>query len=51
MSVIKNNNLLSPSDTKGKVTFYKSGVQVKDQTILKKYEKIIYGFKAEKHTF
>ena len=51
MSVIKNNNLLSPSDTNGKVTFYKSGVQVKDQTILKKYEKIIYGFKAEKHTF
>ena len=51
MSVIKNNNLLSPSDTKGKVTFYKSGVQVKDQTILERYKNILYDTKAEKHTF
>ena len=42
MDILKNNNLLSRSDKKGKVTFYKSGVEVKDQTLLKKYEKILY---------
>jgi len=43
MDILKNNDLLSRSDKKGKVTFYKSGVEVKDQTLLEKYEKIIYG--------
>ena len=51
MDILKNNNLLSPSDKKGEVTFYKSGVQVKDQIILGKYENILYGSTAEKHTF
>lgn len=46
MDILKSNNLLNRSDEKGKVTFYKSGVQVKDQTILKKYEKILYGSKV-----
>jgi hypothetical protein len=33
------------------VTFYKSGAEVKDQTVLDKYKKILYGSKAAKHTF
>ena len=51
MDVLKKNHLLSLSDKKGKVTFYKSGAEVKDQTVLDKYEKILYGSKAAKHTF
>jgi len=42
MDILKTNNLLSPSDKKGKVTFYKSGVEVKDRTLLEQYEKILY---------
>ena len=46
MDILKSNNLLNRSDEKGKVTFYKSGVQVEDQIILGKYEKILYGSKV-----
>ncbi len=43
MKILKSNNLLKQTDKKGKVTFYKSGVQVIDQITLGNYEKILYG--------
>ena len=46
MEILKNNDLLSQSDNKGKVSFYRSGVQVKDKNILEKYQEILYGSKA-----
>ncbi|MGI6085161.1 MAG: glutamate racemase [Acetivibrionales bacterium] len=43
IDLLKSNNLLSRSDKKGKVTFYKSAEQVKDPITLEKYEAILYG--------
>lgn len=43
IDLLKSNNLLSRSDKKGKVKFYKSGIQVKDRITLEKYETILYG--------
>ncbi len=39
--VLKTENLLSPSTRKGKVVFYKSGIQVKDNETIDNYKKII----------
>ncbi|MGI6123169.1 MAG: glutamate racemase [Acetivibrionales bacterium] len=46
IDILKNNDLLSQSNQKGSVTFYKSGVEVKDHITLSNYEKILYGSSA-----
>ena len=40
--MLKAKNLLSPNTGKGHISFFKSGVQVRDRALIEKYEKIIY---------